>query len=324
MARTYELWESLLAARKAGLPPPPIDPNDPGLGFYRSRRKGQPYVPVTIWEESDELVCQMDGQDIDPQKVIDSWPFISKGPVSHEEYTFYMENGRWEDADEVVHGQMSSNPRERIGDNNPPDELTLMKEQIESASAGVAAYAEITDDVTQAKAQSLRSRLLELSKEADKKKDDEAGPHYKKYKEAHAKWKPLIDSAKAGADTIRSEMSKFETAKATKAREEQAEIARKAKEVAAAEEKAGKPVAIVHVPPPIAPAVPIKGAYGRAASSRPVKVVKKITDIDQLFGYFKTYPEVSDCLLGLAKRYAKSYPDTIVPGVEVAEEMDVR
>ena len=322
MSNDYALWEALLAAKVAGTEPPPIDPNDPSVGFYRSRRKGQPYVPVAIWMDGDELCCQIDGEDIPAQKVIDSWPFISRNPVTHPEYEFYMANGRWEDADEVVHQQVTERG---IGDNKPPDELTLMKEQIESASAGVAAYAEISDDAQQARAQSLRSRLLELSKEADKKKDDEAGPHYKKYKDAHTKWKPLVDAAKGAADTIRAAMAKWETKKADKLRQEQAEAAKVAREAAAAAEKAGKPLTIVHVPPPpVSAPQPIKGAYGRAASSKPIKVVKAITDQAVLYEYFKGYPEVSDCLLALAKKQVKLYPDSPPPGVEVKEEMDVR
>ncbi len=316
----YSMWEALLAAKVSGVDPPPIDPNEPAVGFYRSRRKGQPYVPVAIWMDGGELCCQMNGEDIAAQKVIDSWPFISKNPVSHPQYEFYMANGRWEDADEVVHSQMADNPKAVIGDNEPPDELTLMKEQIDSASAGVSAYAEIADDVTQAKAQSLRSRLLELSTGADKKQ-----PHLEGGKAVDKKWKPLVDAAKAAADTIRAAMAKWETKKSDKIRQEQAEAAKVAREAAAAAEKAGKPLTVVHVPPPpVAPPQPIRGGYGRAASARPVKVVKAIVDQDALYAYFKGYPEVVDCLLALAKKQVKMYPDSPPPGVEVKEEMDVR
>ena len=322
MSNDYTMWEALLAAKVAGVDPPPIDPNEPAVGFYRSRRKGQPYVPVTIWIDDGELCCQMNGEDIAAQKIIDSWPFISKNPVSHPQYEFYMANGRWEDADEVVHGQMTERG---IGDNNPPDEMELMKEQIESASAGVAAYAEISDDAQQARAQSLRSRLLELSTGADKLRETEKAPFLTGGKAVDKKWKPLVDAAKAAADTIRTAMSRWETAKATKLREEQAEIARKAREAAAAAEKAGKPLTVVHVPPPpVSAPQPIKGGYGRAASARPVKVVKAITDQAVLYEYFKGYPEVVDCLMALAKKQVKMYPDSPPPGVEVKEEMDVR
>lgn len=316
----YALWESLLAAKVAGQDPPPIDPNEPAVGFYRSRRKGQPYVSVAIWRDGG-LCCQIDGKDVSAQSCIDSWPFTSKNPISWEQFHFYQENGRWEDSDETVHAQMTERG---IGDNNPPDELTLMKEQIDSASAGVKAYAEITDDVTQAKAQSLRSRLLELSKQADKCKDAEADPPYKIYKAALARWKPLIDGAKAGADAIRAAMAKFETAKANKIREEQAEAARIAREAAAAAEKAGKPVTIVHVPPPPLAPQPIKGGYGRAASARPIKVVKRITDIDAALKFFRDTPEIREAVMTVAKSYTKHYPETELPGIETAMEMDVR
>jgi hypothetical protein len=317
----YALWESLLAAKVAGQIPPPINPNEPACGFYRSRRKGGPYLPVAIWIDGD-LCCQIDGEDVPAQKVIDSWPFISRNPVSWEAYEFYKQNGRWEDADETVHEQMTERG---IGDNNPPDELALMKGEIEAASAGIAAYKEITDDQQQARAQSLRSRLLELSTGADKKREAEKKPHWDAGKAVDAKWQPLVAAAKAAADTIRAAMAKFETAKAQKARAEQEEIARKAREAAAEAAKAGKPAP----PPPPAPTPPvapqpIRGGYGRAASTRPVKVFKKITDLDAALKFFHNCPEIAEAVTAVAKSYCKNYPETELPGIETAMEMSIK
>ncbi len=320
----YAIWESLLAAKASGQTPPPIDPNTPAVGFYRTRRKGQPYVPVAIWMDGGDVCCQIDGEDVSGQELIKSWPWISKNPVSYVQYEFHKNNGRWEDSDETVHEQMADNPKAVIGDNEPPDELALMKEQIDSASAGVKAYAEITDDVTQAKAQSLRSRLLELSGEADTKRETEKKPHWDAGKAVDKKWKPLVDAAKAAADTIRAAMAKWETAKATKLREEQAEIARKAREAAAEAAKAGKPPPPPPPAPPPAAPQPIRGGYGRAASTRPVKVFKKITDLDAALKFFHNCPEIAEAVTAIAKSYCKNYPETELPGIETAMEMDVR
>ena len=177
---------------------------------------------------------------------------------------------------------------------------------------------------TAAKGQSLRSRLLELSAEADKQKDAEADPPYRIYKAALARWKPLIDSAKSGADIIRVELKRFETKRADDARKAQEEIAQKARAIAAEAAKIGQPA-----PPPPLPVVPvaplaIRGAYGRAASVKPVKVVKKITDIDACFKFLRDCPEILECLTKIAKSYAKHYPETDIPGVETAMEMDVK
>ena len=320
----YALWEALLAAKASGQTPPPIDPNTPAVGFYRTRRKGQPYVPVAIWLDGG-LCCQIDGQDVSAQELIKAWPWISKNPVTWNQYEFYKNNGRWEDADETVHEQMADNPKAVIGDNEPPDELTLMKEQIDSVSAGVKAYETIVDDAQQARAQSLRSRLLELSTGADRKREAEKKPFLEGGKEVDKKWKPLVDAAKSAADSIRAAMSAWETAKAKKLREEQAEIAKKAREAAAEAAKAGKP-APPPPPPPPPPAAPqpIRGGYGRAASAKPVKVFKKITDLDAALKFFHNCPEIAEAVTTIAKSYCKNYPETELPGIETAMEMDVR
>jgi inorganic pyrophosphatase len=200
-----------------------------------------------------------------------------------------------------------------------------MKEQIDSAAAGIKVYEKIEDDTTQAKAQSLRSRLLELSGEADKKREAEKKPFLEGGKSVDKKWKPLVDAAKNAADAIRAAMSSWETTKANKAKAERDEAEKKARAASAEAEKAGKPVAIVHVPPPPPAPLNVKGAYGRAAAVKPVKFVSKVTDLDALFVYFKAYGEVEECLLDLARKYVKRYPEsTPPPGVEVVDKMDVR
>jgi hypothetical protein len=312
----YNSWHALLAARKNGVECDPslYDMNIAAIGFYRKRFKDKPYVPVVVWRDNEtKQIChQINLQYVTAQEVNDGWPHILKAPVTHKEYQFYSENNRWEDADEVVHRQKIG-----IGHNNPPDDMALLKEQIDSASEGVKAYAEITDDVMRDRAQSLRSRILELKGQAEKSKETEAAPHVKAHKAALAKWKPLIEASESAANKVRTSLSAWETKK----RHE--EIAKKMaiEKAAEAAKAAGKPVTVVHVP---APTTQIKGAYGRAASAKPVKVVKRITDQDALYAYFKGYPEVPECLMALAKKQLKMYPDSPPPGVDIVEEMEVK
>ena len=196
----YAIWEALLAAKVAGQTPPPIDPNTPAVGFYRTRRKGQPYVPAwpSGWMMWWFVLPSCRSEDISKAETVKSWPWISKNPVSYVQYEFYKNNGRWEDADETVHEQMAENPKAVIGDNEPPDELALMKEQIDSASAGVKAYAEITDDVTQAKAAIAAVAASGVERGGrHQKRDREKAPLGCREKAVDIKWKPLVDAAKS-------------------------------------------------------------------------------------------------------------------------------
>lgn len=298
----------------------------PTPGYWRTRQvKGGPLMPVAIWQDDDGINVQCDGKDVPYERV---WPWAAKQPVTYEAFTVRTTTGQWPDIDPVAAQQHEAN-RESIGGNNPPaDPLTLLKEQIDSAKAGATAYAIIQDDETLAKAQTLRSRLLELSKESDDKRKAEKEPHKIASDAVDDKWMPLVKLAKGCADGIRAAMEVFESAKLAKRRAEEAKLAEaerdrqaviaKATAAAAAAGKAPPP------PPPPTPQTPmfayapIKGAAGRAASSKPKLIAKRLMNLDECFAYFRLSAEVSELFMVLAQRELDGGKKE-VPGIMVEE-----
>lgn len=295
--------------------------DEPMSGFYRNRRRGQQAEAIAYWRDTKNgnLRCQIDGEDVDEMRARETWPFASKEPIAHEMFKAKMSTGKWPDMDDAAFSTLPLS-REVVGGNNPPaDSLDILREQIESAKAGAVDYSKISDDQTAAKAQSLRSRLLELSGSADKKREAEKRPHFEAGKAVDEKWQPLVKMAKAAADSIRSALSAWETEKDRKTREVfrlAEEARRKAEDEAKAAEAAGLPAA--PIPPPVAPPVqvsaPIKGAYGRAGSVKQIKVAV-ITDQAKVYETFKDRPEVIELLRKLSQKAIDDGYD--VPGITV-------
>ncbi|GAA4108577.1 hypothetical protein ACFFTN_01185 [Aminobacter aganoensis] len=300
-----------------------ISEGDPQPGFYRKRtHKDGPFVPVAIWNTEGGMVALVGGTAADPANV---WSFCARHPISEATYNAVDAGANWPDADPVVAEQIAP-----AGHNSGAvDEAEALRDQIDAARKGVDAYKVIADDETLAKAQSLRSRLNELSGEADKKREDLKRPHLDAGRDIDKKWQPLVKSAKEGADEIRKAMSAYETAKLQRQREAErkAEAERRAAEEArkAAEktEEAFDPVDEPATPEPVTSAAPapIKGSYGRAASVSVINVVTAITDQAALYEFLKDHPDLKNCMFDLAKRaVARGHT---VPGVSVEEQAKV-
>lgn len=306
----YAGWRALLRGDKID-----VDPNEPFSGFYRTRlAKGGQYVPVAYWREGGNLVCVIDGRAQDEDRAVERWPYCVRSPISHEVYIAFTERGEgWPDMDATVQAQLK--PPAPGHNQGPTDDLTTLAEQIEAAAAGVSEYQSIDSDEKQAKAQSLRARLNELAGAADKKREAEKKPHLEAGKAIDTKWKPLVNTAKAAADIVAKAMSAWETVKFNKAKAQALADAR-AREKAEAE---GRPAPQPAAPPSVAPA-PIKGAYGRAASVKLVKVAT-VENQDAVYAYMRERPEVIECLAKLAQRAVDAGLD--VPGVKVSEERKV-
>lgn len=313
-------WRTAVETKTIG----EVHDGHPESGFYRNRRKGQQAQAVAFWidTKSGKQRCQVNGEDVSEQQALETWPYAAKEPIPHAMFKVHAESGKWPDMDE---GALSTLPgqRQTIGSNNPPtDPLDILKEQIESARAGIGDYANIDSDEKQAAAQSLRSRLLELGGDADRKRETEKRPHLDAGKAIDKKWKPLVDLAQAGADAIRAAMRTWERENDRKAAAAAAEAHRKAQAEADKLAKAGKPVpAPEPPPPPAAPAAPIKGGYGRAAAVTWVNVVT-ITDYAAVFHAFKARSEVQELLQKLAKKAIDDGHE--VPGTTVTKEKDIR
>lgn len=191
----YAYWRAALRGEK-----PEANPDNPQDGYYRVReRRGGPLVPVAVWFENERQLCVIGGKLVDETTACERWPYFADKPITHEVYVAVTERGEdWPDIDATVAEQQ----RQGIGGNNPPeDEAIILQEQIEAAAAGANAYAKITDDETHCKAQTLRSRLLELSGTADKRREALKRPHLEAGKAIDAKWQPLVKMAKSFADS---------------------------------------------------------------------------------------------------------------------------
>lgn len=317
----WTYWRAGLRGAK-----PQAHPDDPQTGFYRGRKeKGGPLLPIAYWFEDGALICTRGGSVVPENEARAMWQWCCTNFVEKSVFDAVSAGGQWPDIDATVAAALEK--RDGIGGNNPPsDPAEILKEEIESAAKGVAEYAKIADDETQKKAQTLRSRLLELSGDADKKREAEKAPHLAKTREVDAKWMPLVKLSKELADKVRAAMSAYETEKlkAERAAAAKAEAERRAHEEAARAAAAANEPAPPPPPPPPAPAAtapaPIKGAAGRAATVKLVKVAT-VTDQDAVYAYCRTHPEVVNLLAQLAQRAVDAGRD--VPGVSVEEERRV-
>ena len=314
MTDRYAAWRAMLAKE-----PFEVHDGDPQCGFYRKTKyKGGPKVGVAIFPHPDtgELVALVDGKEADLMNDLWLWPMVTADPISEKEYRKWEETGQWSDVDPS------------IGHNLPAgdDGLDEIRDQIENAKAGADAYAEIVDDETAARAQSLRARLNELSRAADKRRKDLKEPHLRAGKAVDEAWNPLVKDAKSAADAIARSLSAHETRKARAAdaaRRKAEEERRRQEEEAQKAVEAGKPspkLATIHDPDPVQEVTVIKGGYGRAATVKVVKITR-VVDQDAAYGYLKTHPELVDLIAKLAQRAVDA--GHIVPGVDVSEERKV-
>lgn len=300
----YNYWNNALKGEFG-----PIHDSDPRPGFYRKRTgRAAGYIPVAIWDDFGMIVAIADGERVDANSI---WTYVADKPITEAQYRARVETGKWWDEDDAVTASIGHN-------NAPTDPAEILSEQITAALAGVDAYTEVKDDDTAAKAQSLRSRLLELSRESDKIREAKKAPHLEAGKSIDALFQPLIKASKAGADTIAKALSAHETAKAREAA--------RLEVIAAEAHRKAQGLVWVTVepepapPPPIPAPAPIKGSYGRGAS---VKVVKVATVVDQgaAYDYLKSQPELSALILKLAQKAVDA--GFTVPGVTVEEQRKV-
>lgn len=307
----YEYWENALAGKFG-----PVHDGDPQCGFYRKRlRKAGPFVPVAIFPVSGTMSAVVAGKAADAAEI---WTYCCEHPVPEQWYRDVAERGLpWPDLDETVAETIAP-----MGHNNgPTDDAEILAGQIESAAAGVSEYETIADDTVAAKAQSLRSRLLELCRDADKKRDELKRPHLEAGGAVDAKWQPIVKVAKAAADKIAAALGAHETRKVRAAEEAARKAAEEQRKREAEAAKANKPP-----PPPApvpeapAPVTAIRGAYGRAASVRIVKVAT-VTDYDAACHYLILHPEMIALIDRLAQRGVEA--GHTIPGVSVEEQRKV-
>lgn len=311
----------------------PIHEDEPQQGYYRARNRDKAFEPVAIFypEGSDQLVAYRNGKEVLPDTI---WTFACRHPVTYEAYNDALAGKGWPDDDKVVAAQITSPaPEPTVGDNSgEASETETIADQIEAALAGMTAYETITDDKTAGKALSLRNRLNELSRDADKIRTREKEPHLEAGKAVDAKWQPLVKKAKAGADTVRDAIGAWETVKLQRRRaeEKRVEDERRAEEARLAAERAtgehdGEAAVMeapkVEVQPDVAPST-VRASYGKAASVSAKLFVDEVTDWPALAVYMSSHPEAQDMLRKLAQRAVDA--GRTVPGITTIEKANVR
>lgn len=284
---SLDWWKASLAGNA-----PTFDPNVPSRGWYRGKRKGEDYKPIAYWyNDKKELVCLWGGKEIDEEQARKLWLWAHKNPISYKVYQDVIAGKPWPDIDPTVAAAKLA------GHNDPPDDpLDAAKRKIELAGAGVSKYAEIEDDETAAKAQTLRSHLLQLQKDTDNKREALKRPFWEEVKSLDGRWMPVVKSAKSYADKLREYLSKYETSK-------------------------------LRCPPApdqeqIVYSTTIKGASGRAASVRKRRIAKKITNLEALLHSIKDLPEFEAAVLAIAQKILDRNEDVLGCLIEV--EADIR
>lgn len=356
-------WRALLQNWKIEDVGCPIWENEPFQGYYRSRRRqDKTFEPVAFFRQENKWVCLRpkrdpkwsvvrEGDD-DWARVLEAWKHIARYPISHAWYKAVAEEGKpWPDADahttsEALAASAVAPKREepaKIGDNNPPEETPVeaLRNQIANAGAGVVDYAKIKDGETLAKARSLKNRLTELAGLAEKARVTEKKPHWDAAKAVDDKWMPVVKQAEA----LAAQVNKFENDYATELLKKQREdekrvadanaeaerirIANEAKTQQA--EATGTTAELEKVPETVAPKTApiadtsVRPGYGRAARITTEKYVKAITDIDKLFAFLKTHPELKAKMLELAERALEAgMLDAATHGVEIDERAKVK
>ena len=289
MSVSYQFWQDALAGKA---PVGAVD--DPQVGFYRRKRRDGSYDPVAIYHNGEGIVARVGQIDVtDINKIQELWNWCNTHPLSEEQYRAVAEEGKpWHDIDPTVHAG--------IGHNAPPSDLLAdLRQSIAACKEASAEYSRVTSDEQQAKAQSLRARLNELSKQADNERKRLKQPHLDAGKAVDDAWQPLVKEAIEVARGIALAMGAWE--------DEKAKLAAKA----AAETQT------------IAPVSPskIKGAYGRAGSIRVTKVIT-ITDIDVVFQQFREDGSLRVLLTALATDAVNA--GQTVAGVTVEDKRVVR
>ena len=310
MTDAYQFWRDALAGKEVK-----ISADYPQPGYYKARKgKGGPWTPVAIWEKDGALVARFGPEMANP---LDIWTWCAGNPVAKEDAKKAFETG-------IFPGEIGHNS----GD------LSLA-EEIDDAINRAAEWqksTKITDKVTADTAANMRQRLLDLSKKADKERDEKKRPHLEAGRAIDAEYKPLVEAATSAANSIRDMLTQWMRAEEAKQRAEaeakrKAEMERIAKEQAErAAKMAADPIAALtdpepEPPLPLAPIEPPKvqagGQAGRKAGLRTV-VRFEIEDYAAALAHVTNHKDVISAVEKACFAMAKA--GATVPGVKRIEE----
>jgi hypothetical protein len=308
----YNFWHDALS----GKPDLTISQNDPMPGYYRTKR-GE---PVAIWDDENLDVVMMIGSDtmVAPGDYEDVWTRCCTRPVTEEQWQTACDNGWvWFDMDPAI--------AETLGDNirnaSDPEAILALIELLDQASRN---YSIISDDDAAARAQTIRTRALELKGRADKIRETEKAPHLAAGRAVDATWQPLVKAADQVVGKLRGAMERWETEKLRERRKAE-ELARIAAEEAAKAKGGEVDMSGPDQPEPdLKPKPVIKGGYGRAASVGSRNVVTDIDNITEFCTWLYGF-ERKTLMIFLYEQAQKAVnAGQTPPGITVEEQAYVR
>lgn len=306
MSDEFQNWRDALAGKAVAL-----HADVPHAGYYRMRdRKDGPWLPVAIWTKDGALTARVGSDKRDP---FDIWTRCAKYPVKMEDAKAVFGGAAW--------------PGE-IGIGHNSGDLSLaesIKDAVSQAMEWLKASG-VKDQVSMDMAANYRAKLLDLAKQADAEREAKKRPHDEAAKAVQAEYKPIIDSAKAAADTVRDALSKYMAAEQEKARKAAEEAARIENERRLAEYQRRLAAEAEHalndrdagpVPEPkiVAPE-PVRiqagGQRGKKASLREM-TRWRVDDYAAALSHVKEHPEVRAVVEKVA--FAQARTGAAVPGV---------
>ena len=336
----FDFWHDALAGKD-----PPIHEGRPQSGFYWSkagRRGGR--VPVAIWTTpTGDKMCRWgskaDAVHLPPEDAARKWTFVSRNPLTREDYVFAYTNNQWPD------GTPCREPEATLGDNSSSDPhqvlLELAGEKMESARRILATHDGATaPEAIADRAGAIKNDLGELLKQSNAQHKVEKEPILKAAKEIDDKWRFREDLTDVGKQLLKF-ITAFTSEKARKEREAaEAERLRReaeARAIAIARQEREKamrddPIAALDdipdeppAPEPAPPAKPpqrvsVSGGSGRRISLR-TTYVAEVTDWSAAAVHYSSHPSVKEVVQRLANADVRLHKnETSVPGVSVKVE----
>lgn len=351
---SFDKWRARLAGEKVMTY---VKPDAMDEGYYRKPitqkkigRDGKPngqtetigYTPVAYFLDGNALICLLGDKEVESQDEA-LWSWVVSNPISYELYRKVTEDGApWPDV--ALPTLLSENtggiaPVEKPKAPETAEEhKALIDTLIASTKEAKVETAEEANSVNGSMNKIAEARLAAAhAGEALYK------PHFEKYKALYNQWTPMVKDAEAEEKRLARLILTFR--ESVRKRElEEAEAKRKADEAAAAAEKQRQeeeaernaraadraiasgepePEPEIEPPPPPSPPAPapkpaaIAPTYGKRKVREQVQTFVEITDIDQVFAFFKETTEVKAVLHTLALAMVKAGHD--VPGITKRE-----
>lgn len=229
----WSWWQAALAGNIG-----PIHDGDPQQGYYRVRRKGEPWEPVAIWQDetTGAWLAYRGGREADAGAI---WTWACRNPISHDAYEKAMAGGGFDDeparAPGIGHNAAEADPFdalrvEYLGEKELAEEFMKQPVTTQAQADKVAIWSK---------------RLTAIKSKAEGLHKVEKQPHLDAGRAVDDKWRELKTDPDDLAKLLKAHIKPFlqeqiraEEERQRKAREEADRIRREADEQRIAAEKA--------------------------------------------------------------------------------------